>query len=1165
MKLMPSRRMYRRIFRRARIYLPVVALVLVSMLVFLPLSAPWMARRFESEVLKRAGITVKLDRLEVQLARGRIEAFGLTVPGKPGDEPFKLDYVAVDGSVTGLLAGGERFPDRITVSSPPPIRLEHDAGGTYRLVGGFQTLLDAIQPLIERGSTPSSKPKPSSTKVGRTPEVELENVRLFAEPPDPSLPPLEITLSRVRLQPRATAKSPIQISMLGSATASSTERFTLYGTYHPASERIELSGTLEGFGLPFQIPALGGFDGSARGVSLDATLARGESGNLDGTLRLGADRFQLARARVGGERWQDRNLEAQLRYTFDPRKGLLDVAELSVFGEQVDVAIRGDITLAEGLPGGASVVINKLPGGLVNLGRNELMDRLRVSFEPASTSSTLRLEASARGKFLEPASLRSQAFVTMRGWRLGIPQLPQPIDLENVTLLANNDFATVSRIDLSYDQLKLSAVGTIPLLPGTNGEVTVSLNGEAGTAVRLLGELGILPPEISAVDLPVRLKAAVPLTLALDGTPRITTETLRLDANWGAGEVVLSRFPDAIHLESGSVRFDSESLAVQRLRIDSRTTMLSATGSLRFPWKVIAGEPPHFDGNVVSSGRIEDALFMVSRMVRLPRLPADLAGQYQVEAKASALEGNLDDAAYELRLLIEDARAMIPTPHRIVPLRNVTLELKVDNKLLELRRGTATIADPTIGESRIDFSVQADENELRADATVRSRFEYVAALLARDLSDLVMEGTLPATAWVVARPGQPLPAGPDLARRWVALLTKPGLTVGVTGNPDLLIDYEARYTQETPITLFARELPVTITNIRGGATFTPADGIAFSALEADVGSARNARVSGSVRIGKPTVVQFSVELDHLDLNEWLDGWGERPWASKPVAYVPRWKSNPNPVNFVRVEGTVRAKSTTFMEYKGGATSGTMEVQAWSRRPALLWVRDVNVEIYGGHGSSNELAFEFPPGERPILTTSAKLEEVELKGFMDALYGRPQAMDGLLSSDLEFSGQLLNYPTYRGKATYRVDSTGVIGNVLFTYWREFLQSNSTTGGRDGTIRGAMDMADQKVNFRGMQLFSPAVNITADGSVDFRGRLDFDITASVISKRLRDIPVISVVGDLWDMIGRQIISYRLEGTLKSPRYFPVPTVVARLQAMRDFVTQTTTPATPGTPNR
>jgi len=1162
MKLMPSRRLYRRVFRRVRIYLPLIALVLLAMVLFLPLSAPWMARRFESELLKRAGLKVALNRLEVEVARGRIQAFGLTVPGSGDEEPFTLDFVTVEGSVSGLLAGGERFPDTIRISSPPALRIVRDSQGRYELQGGVRTLIRALEPVLKGKAAPST-PQPGSAPaprrgVGRTPEVELENVRLLIEPPDSTLPPLELTLARVRLAPRATEASPFEISAYGIATAASSERFTIYVTAFPDSDRLEVGGRLEGISVPFQIPGLGGFEGVARRVGLDATIRQEVGDVITGTVALTAERFELGRARVGGERWQDRDVTAQLRFAFDRDAGRLDVGELSLLGGEIDVAVSGGVELHPGLPGEVRAVVNRLPGGVLALGRNELLDRLSVSIEPATTTTTLRMEAFARGEFARPASLESEAFATLAGWRIRIPQLPQPLVVNDLTLLASNDSATLRRLDVDYDELSLLVSGNVPLRGSGDGSLQLSLGGRSESVIDLLGELGGLPPEVNAVRLPFRVRGAVPFRLDPSGGVALTTASLTLGAEWGAGELLHARFPDPIRIEPGSVKLERGVAALQRLRVGSRSIVASANGSLQNFWPVVGGAAPQFEGALVSSGRVEDVEFLAARVARLPRLPSDLKGAYQLDARVDCLDGRLEAPSYSARLQLEDGSATIPTLHRMVPLRGVTLDLTASNELVELRRGSLRIEDPVIGTSRVEFGLRVDEQEMRADATVRSRFEYLTALLARDLSDLVMEGTLPATAWATARPGAPLAPGPDVARRWIAHLTKPGLKVGISEGADLILDYEARYTQETPVTIFARELPVMISNIRGGATFRPKEGIVFNALEADIGSAKDARVSGSVVIGKPTTIRFNVELDYLDVNEWLDGWGERPWASKPISYVPRWKANPNPVQFIQLEGNIRTRGLKFMQFEGGAAAAKMELQAWSRRPVLMWLREFELEAYGGRGSTPVMTFEFPQGQRAKLDLTARLEEIELKGFMDALYERPQAMDGALTGDMSFSGQLLNYPTYTGKGTYTIERTGVVGNVFLTYWRDLLQPNSTTGGRDGTIRGAVDMAEQKVNFRDMRIFSPVVNITADGHVDFRGRLSFDVTASVISKRLKTIPVISVVGDLWDMIGRQIISYRLEGTLKAPKYFPVPTVIGRLQSMRDFVRQTTTSA-------
>jgi hypothetical protein len=335
--------------------------------------------------------------------------------------------------------------------------------------------------------------------------------------------------------------------------------------------------------------------------------------------------------------------------------------------------------------------------------------------------------------------------------------------------------------------------------------------------------------------------------------------------------------------------------------------------------------------------------------------------------------------------------------------------------------------------------------------------------------------------------------------------------------------------------------------------FTTGEGITFTDVQADIGSARDARISGRVRIGKPTQVEFNADIDHLNINEWLEGWGRRPWASKPVSYRPRWRSNPDPVPFVRVVGNITAGSVDFLQYKGDRTSAQLEVQAWSRQPVYMWLRGLEVNAYGGSGYTEQMSFVFPPGENAWLETDATIRGADLKGFMDHLYERPQAMDGTISANLRFKGQLLNYPTYEGEANYVVLDSSVVGSVFLAYWKELLQGGSQVGSKDSTIDGQVSMADQRVNFIGLNIVSPIVNITADGHVDFRGRLNFDITASVISKRLRTIPVISLVGDLWDFVGRQIISYRLEGTLKNPRYYAVPTVVNKLQDLRRLGTR------------
>jgi hypothetical protein len=99
-----TRRSYRRMFRRVRIYLPLVFAVLAAMVLFLPLSAGWMARKAAREISAATGLDVTLERLEITVARAKVEAIGVTV-GERAERPFRIGRVELDGSLASLLSG----------------------------------------------------------------------------------------------------------------------------------------------------------------------------------------------------------------------------------------------------------------------------------------------------------------------------------------------------------------------------------------------------------------------------------------------------------------------------------------------------------------------------------------------------------------------------------------------------------------------------------------------------------------------------------------------------------------------------------------------------------------------------------------------------------------------------------------------------------------------------------------------------------------------------------------------------------------------------------------------------------------------------------------------------------------------------------------------------
>ncbi|CAN5383335.1 hypothetical protein BH09SUM1_BH09SUM1_03300 [soil metagenome] len=1155
MKIMPTRRAYRRTFRRVRVYLPLLILLLVSMVLFLPLSAGWMARRAEREVRKRTGLDVSVQSLQITVAAARVDAFGVKLNGPAGGPPFGIRHVEVSGHLSGLLAGGEQWPEVVVIDSPPPIEIARGPGGVYTLQGPLQTLLDAVANLTPKAGAAPEKKRSSKSATGRTPAVVLHNLQIQIDALRSDLPPVAISIDNLEIDPRVSSDDPVRLKLSGVATADSTEDIALSGIYFPAQQRLSLRGKLTGAALPFFIPTLGNFRGSAQDISIDLNARSANADQVEGSLTLSAARFEIAQDIVGGERWSDAPLRIRLHFAYDDATRKLSVKELSFVGQEIDVAARGQIALKDDLPGEAQLSIARLPAAALALGRSELTDRLHVQVDATSSSPTLHLDLIANGPFAKPLELDSRLSFRIRDWAVSAQKIPQPINVKNIEGTISNSEVLLKDLDVEFGGMSIAASGRMPVYataPGGAGDtVRVRANGNAEAALQLLQQLDVLPADFSYLRAPIQLDASLKARAFRDpATSRLRIEeedrTVYARMSWLEGELGLRRFNEPIKLAAGGIRYTSGSLELQRLSASLAGINVSANGKITGDILATDGPAPFFTGDFVSSGELADVLRYVSQEVRLPDIPQDLAGHYQLTVNASGAGDRMEAAEYNARLLLEGGSATVATPYRLARVEGIGADIALDRNTLSIRRGAGHLVDEKTGGGTIEFKADGDMNHLRVEANARTRFEVLAALAPKDFSDLYTEGSLPIQGWVEARPRESLPAGPDILRRWIAFFKKPGVSINVKPDADLIVDFEGAYRQDGPVLFTPRDFPVLMTNIRGNALFTPS-GIQVNDALLDLGSAKDVHVDCHVTLDHPVRVSFTASIAQLDVNEWLDGWGDREWATPPASFESRWKNDNLPHQLVQIDGHAKVQQMKFLQFTGGRMESDFEFQGWVRAPAKMSLRKFNAELYGGTARSEEIALEFPKAARPIIKTAAQFTSIDLQPFMNDLFERKQSMDGLMTGDLEFSGQLLNYPTYAGKGNYLIEKSSVVGNIILEYWKTVLQAGSTTGGKDTTIDGAVSMGDQKVFFRDMTLINRAVNITADGNVDFRAKLDFDVTASVISKRLQAIPVISIVGDLWDFVGKEIVSYRLEGTLKEPKYRVVPTVVDRLQKM------------------
>ncbi|MEO8376849.1 MAG: hypothetical protein ABI579_04195, partial [Candidatus Sumerlaeota bacterium] len=399
-----TRRMHRRFFRGLRVYLPLIFLLFASMVVFLPLSAGWMARRAEAEILKRTGLPVKIERLELTLAQGKVEAAGVTVAGLTAEErPFHIGRLELSGNITSLLSGNEAWPAQITIDGMPPALLEKNAAGSYELQGAFRTLLDRIQSMKKKKTAGSESPgETAGPTIGHTPRIVVRGLPVAIDPIRAGIPAISMTLDRIELEERPTADAPFRASVDGIALADSIERFSLHAIYLPNEMRAGMDGKLSGVSLPFNVRPLGAFTGRVKNLTIDMNGRILEDGKIEASLNAKAGYFEIAQDRLGGERWEDEPVEVRLRGEFDPAEQRLKVAQLSLSSAAAKIDLNGGITLKGDLPGEAHLQVERVPRGALALLQNELTERMNVAIDATDTSPTLRLEGTATGDFAKP-------------------------------------------------------------------------------------------------------------------------------------------------------------------------------------------------------------------------------------------------------------------------------------------------------------------------------------------------------------------------------------------------------------------------------------------------------------------------------------------------------------------------------------------------------------------------------------------------------------------------------------------------------------------------------------------------------------------------------------------------------------------------------------------
>src|SRR5690606_14309352 len=113
-------------------------------------------------------------------------------------------------------------------------------------------------------------------------------------------------------------------------------------------------------------------------------------------------------------------------------------------------------------------------------------------------------------------------------------------------------------------------------------------------------------------------------------------------------------------------------------------------------------------------------------------------------------------------------------------------------------------------------------------------------------------------------------------------------TIGIEDDSPIRLRIKGQIYPGENATLFQRDFPHPITNIRGDLS-ADESGFYISRARATFGASENVTVSGYVKLAhgnEPLTIVFDAQAPELNINDWMEGWGTQPWAERPFVRPP---------------------------------------------------------------------------------------------------------------------------------------------------------------------------------------------------------------------------------------------------------------------------------------
>lgn len=1125
------KRKWRKYYRRSRVYVPLIVLLLASMVVFLPVRGAWLARMVERQIKSNAGLDVQIQSAEVHLIEGAVTVQGLTLKPGSGESDITVERIALSGTLADLMAGDGRYPREVEIDYGSPLLIHRTAKGV-ELDSALRVLIHTIQESTKKD--PAEPPKGS----GSSPHVILRNVPIRI---DDTLSKKVHTahISQVILKERTNRSAPVEIEIEGLVNDPLPEKFDFTITYLQETGSLNAQVRLNGFEQKFPAKSATPFLSLiAEELQLDVSVLglNQEKYQLRADLQIG--KLQARHLISGGRRWNQRNVTFGINSMLSKTGNPVEEWSALLSTPVLEVAADGTFLSDQDWVGQSSLQIRKTPPILWSIINEQLAPEGFVVDEV--TSPTVTLYVNTSGNFKEPRTLTIDSQATLR--RLRVQSLSQPYALvvDNLTVSGEPDKITIQNLTGNFaDRVTYSVAGSLKNFLEEQPSIQLDrlvLNGDPGNSLVELREVVPELKNILSLSFPMQITASgnFPLRKGFEGwnvdwfQPATSFNGL---LKWDSSTIKISQLAQPIQLQPGQFQFTETSA--------NFSSVQAAVGDVQLSGDVVVTSPSgrwitdaSYSSNLSVAGALSSIFDLVQQQTNLPFSVTDYSGELKTSIQIRGEIATMLQPDFTLNANIRKFTGRVPLPYSQLNIREGEIDLQVTRDRISIPLLRGIVNDDAVLESA---SFELTPEAATLSLSLSSTLEVLSKILAHETMDIFMAGKFSSTITASLKPNQPLAKANSILEAWGnALKSAPQPIISLTDPAapfELSID--GQVTPLPVISVYHRDMPHPIENIRGGLTLDKR-GFGLKNVVADLGNAKDATLNGRVNLGHyggAVQILLDVKANKLDFNEWFTGWGKRDYAKREFVEPSYNVAQNRPEKMItEVEVDLHLRETALLSVRGTELDAHVRYEAWRKKQNILTAKLKDSRVYGGR-LEGEAEFILPRNYTQLteFTSNLRPQEVEMKDYLTDLLGGKDYPRGKVTGDVSLSGKIGDYNTWIGKANFRATKSRFIGEQSFILLTNFLNLGDRERQADTVISGTATAKNQIITFPSIRCESSEIRMLASGTVGFNGMTDFLLTVDLYRNKLGGIPIISELNTFLNRLRNSLISFRVTGKI------------------------------------